>query len=245
MIPHRDHAHTPRQAPDGAAVRGASADARARRRWQVTCLVALAVFGALAVTAATAGILPGEREVRDALLVGATPAVVLASRIVNPGGSWHALLPAMLLLFALSPDARRRWWLWSAALVAGGLVETSLKAALARARPEDVSAGFPSGHATAAAAFAVVVVYLVGRSALSRPQRLAVSAAVVAGAALVGLARIELRAHWPTDVVAGWALGAGLAASAAWWDLASRAGRPAPAAGRLGRVPADPRAAGS
>ena len=231
--PHRD---------DGRA----ADDARARQRWQVTCLVALAVFGALAIAAAAVGVLPGERELREALLAWGTPAVILLSRIVNPGGSWHALLPAMLLLFALSPESRRRWWLWSAALVAGGLVETSVKATLARARPDDVSAGFPSGHATAAAAFAVIVVYLVGRARLSDGARLAVCAAVVAGAALVGLARIELRAHWPGDVVAGWALGAGVAASAAWWDLASLGRRAAPAAGRrLGSVPADPRAAGS
>jgi len=236
-MPHRD---------GGAAVRGAADDARARRRWQVTCLVALAVFGSLAIAAATAGILPGERELREALLGWGTPAVVLVSRIVNPGGSWHVLLPAMLLLFALSPESRRRWWLWSGVLVAGGLIETSAKAAVARARPEDVSSGFPSGHATAAAAFAVIVVYLAARARLSRRARLGVCAGVLAGAALVGLARIELRAHWPTDVVAGWALGTGVAASAAWWDLFSRAGRAAPAAGRrLGRVPANPRAAGN
>lgn len=231
--PHRD---------DG----GAADDARTRQRWQVICLVSLAVFGALVIAAATVGILPGERELREALLAWGTPAIILLCRIVNFGGSWHALLPAMLLLFALSPESRRRWWLWSAALVAGGLVETSVKATLARARPEDPSAGFPSGHATAAAAFAVIVMYLVGRARLSPGAGLAVCAAVIAGAALVGLARIELRAHWPSDVVAGWTLGAGVAASAAWWDLASRAGRAAPAAGRrLDGVPADPRAAGS
>jgi zinc transport system substrate-binding protein len=36
----------------------------------------------------------------------------------------------------------------------------------------------------------------------------------------VGLARIVLHAHWPVDVIAGFALGCACAAGAAWWDAA-------------------------
>ena len=34
----------------------------------------------------------------------------------------------------------------------------------------------------------------------------------------VGLSRMVLDAHWPLDIVAGFALGAAGAAGAAWWD---------------------------
>ena len=139
------------------------------------------------------------------------------------------LLPASLILLALSPDARRRWWLWLAAMPASAIVESMLKTTLARPRPEDLSAGFPSGHAAAAAAFAVIVVCLAGRSRLRPASQAAVCAVAVILAVLVGLARVELRAHWPSDVLAGWALGTACAAGAAWWDLSDRIRRARPA----------------
>jgi undecaprenyl-diphosphatase len=216
---------------------------RARRRWQAATLGALALLAVLTAVA-TAGVVPGEPALRDALVAGATPAVIALARIVNPGGSWVVLLPGMLAVFALSPDVRRRWWLWSAVFVVGALVEQGLKSGLARPRPEDVSAGFPSGHATSAAAFAVIIVYAASRSRLSPRTRATIAAAALAGACLVGLARIELRAHWPSDVVAGWALGGGLAAGAAWWSLSGGAAAPAHAPRRgLAKAPSDPRAA--
>ena len=78
--------------------------------------------------------------------------------------------------------------------------------------------GFPSGHATAAAAFFGAVIYLAG--SLRPPVRLAVRAASVVLIVLVALARVILRAHWPSDVLAGIALGLALAAAAGL--LASR-----------------------
>ena len=238
MIPH---------ATDGAAPgtdnRPSKEDRHARRRWQAACLAALSVLAVLTVSAATVGVLPGDPELRLALVALATPDVVALARVVNPGGSWVVLLPGMLVVFALSPDVRRRWWLWSAVFVGGALVEQALKSGLARARPEDVSAGFPSGHATSAAVFAVIILYAASRSRLSPRARAAVAVAALAGACLVGLARIELRAHWPSDVVAGWALGAGLAAGAAWWSLSAGAAAPARARRDLAAARPDPRAA--
>jgi len=234
-------------ATDGAAPgtdnRPSKEDRRARRRWQAACLAALSVLAVLTLAAASVGVLPGEPELRLALVALATPDVVALARVVNPGGSWVVLLPGMLVVFALSADVRRRWWLWSAVFVGGALVEQALKSGLARARPEDVSAGFPSGHAIGAAAFAVIVLYAATRSRLSPRARAAVAGAALAGACLVGLARIELRAHWPSDVVAGWALGSGLAAGAAWWSLSAGAAAPARARRGVAAARPDPRAA--
>ena len=88
-----------------------------------------------------------------------------------------------------------------------------------RPRPEAVSLSFPSGHSTAAAAFFGAVMYLCG----SLPPRWRDTVRVLAGVmiVLVGLARVILRAHWPSDVVAGFALGLALASVASL--LAARA----------------------
>jgi undecaprenyl-diphosphatase len=50
-----------------------------------------------------------------------------------------------------------------------------------------------------------------------------VRALAVAMILLVGMARVILRAHWPSDVLAGIALGLALAAAAGWLASAQRA----------------------
>jgi len=188
----------------------------------------LAVAGAcfLAVTAAVValGSFPADAAVRDALLGLATPGLLRALHVVNLAGSWQVLLPGTLLLFVVFPRARTRWWLWPALMVAAPLAEWSLKHVVARQRPENVSLSFPSGHSTAAAAFFGAVMYLAG----SLPPRLCGPVRVLAGVmiVLVGLARVMLRAHWPSDVLAGFALGLVLASLAVLLDAAAATRNP-------------------
>jgi undecaprenyl-diphosphatase len=91
-------------------------------------------------------------------------------------------------------------------------METVFKQLVGRPRPEGVALGFPSGHATAAAAFFGAVMLLAG--ALPPRACAGVRALAAVMIALVGLARVILRAHWPSDVLAGIALGLALAAAA-------------------------------
>ncbi len=87
-------------------------------------------------------------------------------------------------------------------------------------RPVNVpkSTSFPSGHSASAAAFATGV-------ALEMPQ-LAVPVGVAALA--VGVSRVVTGVHYPSDVVAGFAIGtAAGAATLRWWPL--RFGRSAEA----------------
>jgi undecaprenyl-diphosphatase len=172
-----------------------------------------AFFVALGGAVAMMGVLPADAAMRETLLGWATPAVVDVMRVVNHGGDWRVLFPATLLLLALFRRARERWWLWIALMIAAPATEGLLKIAIGRARPESAAFGFPSGHATAAAAFFGAVLYLAG--SLPPASRRAVRALAVACIVLVGLARIILRAHWPSDVLGGIALGLGLATIAA------------------------------
>lgn len=82
------------------------------------------------------------------------------------------------------------------------------------------SSGFPSGHAANSFITWVALAMLFGGS------RRAVAAAVMLSA-LVGVSRIVLGVHWPTDVIGGWALGA--LAALILWRGRIRLARPAPA----------------
>jgi membrane-associated phospholipid phosphatase len=181
-------------------------------------LVTSSCFLALAVAVVLFGILPADATVRDALLGLASPAVVGVMRVVNAMGDWRGLVPGTLLLFVIFPRARARWWVWLVLMITAPLAESAAKWLVGRSRPGELSMGFPSGHATAAAAFFGAVMFLAG--SLSAPARTWVRAGAAAGIILVAMARVILRAHWPSDALGGIALGLALAAAAALIDSA-------------------------
>ncbi len=101
-----------------------------------------------------------------------------------------------------------------ALLVTGGVVMV-VKQAVGRARPPmglrlavDTEPSFPSGHSADSAAVFVAAGIVVAAVVFRRPiARVLAVAAGVAVSGLIGLSRLVLGAHWPTDVLAGWALG--------------------------------------
>jgi undecaprenyl-diphosphatase len=112
-----------------------------------------------------------------------------------------------------------------AAASAGGLSEL-LKHVFQRPRPpfpsdlaHPLSSSFPSGHSMLAA----LVYLMLGAMLAGGESRWRVKLYFVAGAVtlafLVGVSRVCLGAHYPSDVLAGWVAGLGWAAG--WW-LVSR-----------------------
>ncbi|GGQ72493.1 phosphatase PAP2 family protein [Streptomyces flaveolus] len=111
-------------------------------------------------------------------------------------------------------DRRTAVWLAAACLL-GSLLQQLLKAAVDRPRPvwpDPVDsahyAAFPSGHAMTATFVCGLLVWLLHRYGAPRGPRLTAMAAAVISVAGVGVTRVWLGVHWPTDVVAGWLLGA-------------------------------------
>lgn len=152
-----------------------------------------------------------------------TPLAKLATFLGTGPVVYGLLIAAGLLVWRRT---RRPWPLALAVgwLAVGQLVRLVLNRAVGRPRPPAalhlVAAhgfAFPSGHTTTATMayglLAVLVVLL-----LPAARRWAGLGAVVLAAA-VGVSRVYLGVHWPTDVLGGWALGV------AWLALAGAISR--------------------
>jgi undecaprenyl-diphosphatase len=133
------------------------------------------------------------------------------------GGGTVRVVAIALIVLGLA--ITRRWWSAILAIVAvegAGLLETLFKLLVGRPRPHlfphVVQAGgssFPSGHATDTCALALVAVYLVWHLWGRRSLTILAGALLFILTLLVGLSRIVLGVHYPTDVAGGYALGAG------------------------------------
>ena len=144
----------------------------------------------------------------------ATPVVTVITHLADGGALWVAVTLALLIF-----RRTRRIGLTCAISMLIGLVVVNLavKPAVARVRPYEfietleriigaqLDASFPSGHTTHSLACAWVIF----RRA---PRRYGVPA--LALAALIGLSRLYVGVHYPTDVLAGALIGIACAEAA-------------------------------
>src|SRR5258706_7550325 len=141
------------------------------------------------------------------------------SRAANHGMLWTGL--AIGLWVTGDRWTRRAAWRGIGGLAAASAAANiAVKGLAARDRPDarvpasrqlqraPRTTSFPSGHAASAAAFATGV-------ALEQP---ALAAPVIVLAAAVGASRVVTGVHYPSDVLAGFAIGgAARAATPRWW----------------------------
>ena len=192
---------------------------------------ALLAFGKLASEMAEGDTLAFDRWLLVHLRTQADPSVP-----VGPGWLHEAMVDftalgggAVLTLITLLAAgyllARRKAALalfLTVAIAAGGILNTLLKHGFVRERPDVVphlvevsSASFPSGHAMNSAMVYLTLAALLARAERSWRVRLFLMAGAIVVTLLVGFSRAYLGVHWPTDVMAGWSVGA------AWACLAS------------------------
>lgn len=121
-------------------------------------------------------------------------------------------------------DKRRLAGLIVLTAVTGTVVTQILKWLFGRERPDVVphlrevsSASFPSGHAALSAVVYLTLGLLLATAMTTRRARLYCLAWALAFTILVGLSRIFLGVHYPTDVLGGWTFG--LAWALAGWTL--------------------------
>ena len=129
----------------------------------------------------------------------------------------YAVLTLVTLLAAGFLVARKsygRAGLVLGATIGATLLSEGLKLGIARPRPDLVahivdttSMSFPSGHAMLSAVTYLTLGALLMRAQERRDLRGYIMGAAILITFLVGVSRIYLGVHWPTDVLGGWVIG--------------------------------------
>ncbi|HEY1973439.1 MAG TPA: phosphatase PAP2 family protein [Pseudonocardia sp.] len=151
-------------------------------------------------------------------VVGHRDPVITGFAIVAASIGGTASMTVLTVVTALVLGYLGRWT--AAAVVAataagGGLLVISLKAIYGRHRPPAVDQvihyhgySLPSGHALGSTVVVGIVAAAFWSTRSSAAGRAAVAGLAGLIAAVVGVSRVYLAAHWLTDVVTGWLLGA-------------------------------------
>jgi len=139
------------------------------------------------------------------------------ARDITALGSFTILFPVITATVIYLFLTRRKTEAWTMMAATGGgiAVASLIKNLVARPRPDVLlhsvyvsSFSFPSGHAMMSAVTYLTLGALTARE-FKRPLLKAyVMALAVIVTLFVGLSRVYLGVHWPSDVLGGWSLGA-------------------------------------
>jgi undecaprenyl-diphosphatase len=142
--------------------------------------------------------------------------VELAMRDITAlgGGTVIIIITISVAGFLIIQKKYSSMWLILGATISGALVELALKEIIARERPDLIfhlvyvtSLSFPSGHSMIS-----MVVYLTQASLLAQIQpkrslKIYIITTALILTFLIGISRVFLGVHYPTDVLAGWTIG--------------------------------------
>lgn len=172
----------------------------------------LALFGVLAESVLDGDRFPFERPFLLALHAHHSELLDRLALLFTDLGGVFVIAPLSALVLAYLWLRQRRLALFFAVSVGGSAVLTLLlKLALPRQRPNlwprlvsESDASFPSGHALYSLALVLGVVLLCWSLPRFRRWRWVALAAGLAFSLLVGVSRLYLGVHYPSDVLAGW-----------------------------------------
>jgi undecaprenyl-diphosphatase len=151
--------------------------------------------------------------VRSVIHDFASPALTAVMRFITNLGDWQVVMTATLCLLAYLWYRRDNTHILVSlvAMMGAGILDASLKLAFHRARPDPFfiskpsTYSFPSGHALISLCFYGLLAGTLAHNLRAKWQRILTWTAAALLIAMIGLSRVYLGVHWPSDVIAGYA----------------------------------------
>jgi undecaprenyl-diphosphatase len=179
-------------------------------------LGAVLLFAWLAWLASRAGIPQFDTAGRDAIHAYARPWLTWVMKAASLAGGGWGLWPGGVLIAAwLARAARgREAARFGVTVVGANLVNEAMKLFFHRPRPEPwfdyplpFTYSFPSGHAFVSFCFCLCLAEILIREEWPLAGKLAMWSAALGCTLTIGLSRVYLGVHYPTDVLGGYAAG--------------------------------------
>lgn len=163
------------------------------------------------------------RELLYGLRSGGLTAVM---KVITYMGNWQTVTALCIVLLLI----RKTRITCGIPLAAGAafvtLLNRGIKLLVERPRPEDITHlieeggfSFASGHAAASMFLFSMLIYLIRKNFRNRKAADILTALLAFPMIAIGISRVYLGVHYPTDVIAGWGLGIAVAAAAAGFSM--------------------------
>jgi undecaprenyl-diphosphatase len=179
----------------------------------ILAIVCLAVFSWLADKIFTGSTLAFDESIRDLIHLNSSPALTQLMILASFIGSFSFLFPLGILVcvICLYLKRKRALVLFLFTMIGELALEPVLKNFFHRARPAayfdylaPASFSFPSGHAFAALCFFGVLAWLITRRSENIWLNSLIWLLAILLIFLIGVSRVYLGVHYPTDIIAGY-----------------------------------------
>jgi undecaprenyl-diphosphatase len=184
-------------------------------------LAALVLFASLAYAVVQGEAVAFDAAVRNAVHAVSFPALTYAMRGISDSGEavFLVALGVIVVWRLVSLGRRRQAVFFVIATLGAEVIDQALKFWFQRPRPEvffgpqPLNYSFPSGHALVSFCFYLALAEILMDDRWPRARKLAVWTLAVLLTGLIGLSRVYLGVHYPTDVLGGYA------AAIAWLSI--------------------------
>jgi membrane-associated phospholipid phosphatase len=198
-------------------------------RSMASAALLVCMFAGLALLIGRHRLAAFDRRAADAIQsLGSHTATTVMKAFTTAGSGLSVTMIALLIVLGLLAIGYRRELIFFAGVIAGSsLLNLLLKQIFHRARPDIhrivAAAGysFPSGHSMGAFTLYGLSVYFLWKHLPRAWMRVIVAAIGSIMILMIGISRIYLGVHYPSDVIGGYLIsGAWLAASIGWYEHA-------------------------
>ena len=175
----------------------------------------LVLFVLLAILMVTGNLQWFDDPIREWVYSIRNPALTEVLKVITYMGNWQTITLLCIVLLLFRKTRLRYGMPVSAGAIFVTIFNRIIKLIFKRPRPEEslhlIEEGgysFTSGHSITSMVVFGLLIYLVRKYVRNRKAANILTAALAVPWIFIGLSRIYMGVHFPSDVLAGWALGA-------------------------------------
>lgn len=199
----------------------------------LTASIGVIAFVAIAWAVITGKTTAFDDAVRYAFYDVRSDGLTVIAKAITFLGNWQSIVILCLILLIAKPTRVKYGIPVSAGALFVTILNRLIKIAVERPRPdqayhliEESGFSFASGHAISSMFVFGMLIYLVRKNFRNRAAANVLTVILIIPAFGIGLSRVYLGVHYPTDVLAGWCLGIVVIALTA--EVTERIGRKRP-----------------